>query len=376
MKIDMKFLRDLRVNYKTAEKFPYIGERQPIKRDLVNVFIPGWLNEALNDPKIPATLNDPLKLLLKNLFGDDELAFRWTMQWMREFMHTFRVMTAPIFWSIQGTGKTMLAEAFAEAIGDWTKTPPKKDDIQFNSWIDKTVIIFEESSSGSKRDGKDLGDLLKDWLTGVEKTIEAKGKDPVKKTIRSCFIFNSNISDQVAPVYIEDSDRRFTVIRNDDATILTDLWTDEDYMRWNSGEYQKQLMKWIYNLPKDPKIDVRRGLDSKWKQEVIRMNKTNQEEALEEILMTTNGFISNEALIERMKREFGISTTAKKNGIILKRLHMNSVLQWDPSVGHTVRGYIFNANVEDLKKDANNVPLTEIDKIFTDVEVVENEDDE
>lgn len=341
--VSKKDLVNLKIRYKTEEKFPFIGEKMSVRKDIVNTFIPGWLHKALTDDNIPAQLNEPLQKLIDNLFGDDEDTKKWTLQWFREFMHTFSALTSPVFWEIPGCGKSMIAEAFGDAIGDWIDLPLKKDDIQFNAWQEHTVIIAEECSSGSKRDGKDLGDMFKNMITGEEVTIEAKGKDPVKKHIKNCFIFNANISEQISPVFIEDKDRRWTIIRNDDARNLIDIWTREDFDRWDSGEYKMQLMKWIYNIPKDDKVDVRKSHDNKWKQEVIRMSKNNVELAIEEIVETFSGFISNADLIEMIHRDYGIFTTARANGNILKKLGYLSRRQRDYE-GKVVRGYLLHGS--------------------------------
>lgn len=294
--------------YKTAFKKAYVGLEEPVRRDRVNMFIPGWLQEALDDQSIPSTLDRRLEIYLKNLFGDDE-SMNWTLQWMRKFMHDFKVMTAPVFWGNPGVGKSMLAEAFGEAIGDWINTPLNMDDMKFNDWLHNTVIIFEESSSGSKLDGKKLGDILKDWITSDEVTIESKGKDPIKVKAQRCFIFNANINESFAPVYIEDKDRRFTVIKNENGVNLTTLWSGEDYEWWKTTG-RKQLMKYIYMMPEDPSVDLSKGLDNKAKQEVQAMAKPNVDSALEDFLETHAGMQVTATEIVKELSEARILTNA------------------------------------------------------------------
>lgn len=314
-KID-ELKRGYKIRFKHSYKMPFIGTEEPIRKDRTNLFVPGWLGEALNDDSIPNELDERHKIMLLNLFGDDEMTMKWTLQWMRKFMHDFKVMTAPVFWGHPGVGKSMLAEAFGEAIGDWTKTPANKDDIRFNDWLRKTVIIFEESSSGTKREGKDFGDLLKDWITSDSITVEAKGKDAITVEGRRCFIFNSNISDIISPVYIEDKDRRFTVIKNDEGVNLITLWKPEDY-RWWDDIGKKQLMKWIYLMPEDPGIDLSAGVDNQAKHEVQELSRPSFDIVLEEILQDNDGMNLSSTDILDMLRERGIKsgstiTIAKK----------------------------------------------------------------
>lgn len=349
-----KDIATMKIRYKEGRKWPFVGVRDAVRKDIVNTFIPGWLGKVIKDDKIPSELNEKLEMFLNNIFGDDIEARTWTLQWMREFMHSFDALTSPVFWGIQGNGKTMFTKAFGEAIGDWIKTPPKKDDIQFNAWQDHTVIIFEESSSGSKREGKDLGDLLKDWITEVEKTIEAKGKDPVKKMIKSCYLFNANISESVAPVFIEENDRRYTIIRNDNAKNLVDIWNEEDFKHWDSGEWPKQLMKWIYNLPKDKTVDVHRGLQSKWKQQIVNMNKPNLEIAIEQMIEMFNAnnvkWKSCKEIFDIIKDEYGISASTRAIGNILVNLGYHSKPK--KIMGEVKKVYVFNEDQGDTEESS------------------------
>lgn len=99
-KFELKDIKEFEVRFKNAMKRPYIGKKHGVKKDVVNTFIPGWLYQALHDESIPNELNEPLEKLLNNLFGENDLERRWTLQWMREFMHTFTVITAPVFWQL------------------------------------------------------------------------------------------------------------------------------------------------------------------------------------------------------------------------------------------------------------------------------------
>ena len=158
--------------------------------------------------------------------------------------------------------------------------------------------------------------------------------------MQSCYIFNANISDNVAPVFIEDNDRRYTIITNDNAKNLREIWTDNDYENWEKGIYKKQLMKWIYNLPKDYSIDVKKGIDNASKQAVINLGKNNIELALEDLAATFTGWLSTGDLIDVVYRQYGIRSTARANGNILRKLGFNSVVR--NVDGHNSRGYLFN----------------------------------
>ena len=73
-----------------------------------------------------------------------------------------------------------LVECFGSAIGDWHSHKQNQiEDVRFNSWINHTVLILDEVSCGSKKDGKALGDYLKSLITQLSQSIEEKGKEAV-----------------------------------------------------------------------------------------------------------------------------------------------------------------------------------------------------
>ena len=306
--IDPKDLQDFTVQYKQIIFQPCLKKDLYVNDKIVNVFRPGNLSEIINDKNIPDKLNTPLEVYLNNLFGDNEVERKWTLQWMRHYMHNFKKMlTAPVFWDKPGIGKSMLAEAFGRSIGNWAS--PKQSQIEdnrFNAWIKNAVIILDEVSCGSKKDGKAFGDYLKGLITQEMQTIEHKGRDLIETFIPNCFIFTANTNNYIPPVFLEENDRRYTIIRNDNSKNLMELWTDEDFIKWNSGEYQNILIKYIYNLPEDKSVNLNHGLVSKYKTEVLEMSKNKFELVAEDIYkeFVEREFISNEELKDYLKENY------------------------------------------------------------------------
>lgn len=306
--IDPKDLQDFTVQYKQIIFQPCLKKDLYVNDKIVNVFRPGNLSDIIADTNIPDKLNQPLEIYLNNLFGHNELERKWTLQWMRNYMHNFKKMlTAPVFWDKPGIGKSMLAEAFGRSIGNWVS--PKQSQIEdnrFNAWIKNAVIILDEVSCGSKKDGKAFGDYLKGLITQEMQTIEHKGRDLVETFIPNCFIFTANTNNYIPPVFLEENDRRYTIIRNDNSKNLMELWTTEDFDKWNSGEYQNILIKYIYNLPEDKTINLNHGLVSKYKAEVLEMSKNKFELAAEDIYneFVEREFLSNEELKDYLKENY------------------------------------------------------------------------
>lgn len=288
-KIERKSLNDLCIPFKTSYKQPILEKDIKIEADKVNVFNPGWLSKAILDPNIPNKLTPALEVLLNNIFGTDKITKNWVLQWMRHYMHTFdKMMTAVVFWGSPGTGKSMLAEAFGQAIGD-SHSPKQNqiEDVRFNTWVNHAVLILDEVSSGSKKDGKAFGDYLKGLITQPIQSIEGKGKEQIQVRINNCFIITSNTSSYIAPVFIEEKDRRYTIVCNDDEdkNLRSDkLWSENDFNDWDSGNSKKILMKYIYNLPEDKSIILNKGIDNSHKQTIQNLSKNSSELIIDEFI--------------------------------------------------------------------------------------------
>jgi hypothetical protein len=166
-----------------------------------------------------------------------------------------------------------LVECFGSAIGDWHSPKQNQiEDVRFNSWINHTVLILDEVSCGSKKDGKAFGDYLKSLITQLSQSIEENGKEAVSMKINNCFMFTSNKSSWIAPIFIESKskDRRYTIVGNKNSKNLRkdNLWSQKDFNDWDKGYLQKVLMKYIYNLPEDKSISLNYGIDNEFKSEI------------------------------------------------------------------------------------------------------------
>lgn len=317
-----KDFKDLIINYKQNTFTPGLVKDLKVKKNTVNAFRCGFLSNIIDDEHIPSQLNNALEIFLDNIFGENQNERKWVLQWMRDYMHNFdKMVTAPVFWGIPGCGKSMLVEAFGRAIGN--SISPKQTQVEesrFNSWIMNAVIILDEISCGSKKDGKAFGDYLKSLITQEYQTIEFKGRDIASEVrIPNCYLFTSNISDYIPPVFLEENDRRYTIIRNDDSRNLIELWTDDDFKNWNSGLYKKILMKYIYNLEEDKSVDIRKGLPTKYKNEILEMSKNNNQIAAEEFYKDHKGtgFISISELREKVK-DYGVEYSISFGKILRK----------------------------------------------------------
>jgi len=305
---DVKDLNDFTVKYKQLVFIPCLKKDLYINDKIVNTFKPGFLSDIINDESISSELNEPLEKYLNNLFGKNIVEKNWVLQWMRNYLHNFKKMlTAPVFWDKPGIGKSMLAEAFGTAVGNWVS--PKQNQIEdsrFNSWIKNAVIILDEVSCGSKKDGKAFGDYLKGLITQEVQTIEHKGRDLSDTIISNCFIFTANYNNYIPPVFIEEYDRRYTIIRNDESKNLDKIWTEDDFDKWNSGEYKKILIKYIYNLPEDKSVNLNHGLETKYKLEVFDMSKNKTEIAVDEIYQEFKEkvFVTNEEIKDYLKDNY------------------------------------------------------------------------
>ena len=251
MQVPFKSIKDFKtysVPFKSEYKNPVLARNIKVEAEKINLFTPGWLSEALDDPNIPSQLTPALTTLLDNLFGKDDQTRHWTLQWMRNFMHNFqKMMTAVVFWGDPGCGKSMIAECFGAAIGDFHSPKQNQiEDVRFNTWVNHAVLILDEVSCGSKKDGKSFGDYLKSLITQPIQSVEGKCKDIMLMKINNCYLFTSNVSTWIVPLFIENKDRRYTIVCNENSKNLRNdkLWSQKDFDDWDSGYLQKVLMKY------------------------------------------------------------------------------------------------------------------------------------
>jgi hypothetical protein len=121
-----------------------------------------------------------------------------------------KLYTALVVWSIgQGIGKSLLGETM-EGIYGRNYGVIDNDDLgsKFNAWAVRKQFVLGNEVAG--RDSKELMFKVRDMVTRITMKIENKGVDPYWITDCINYYVSSN---SARPVYAQDDERRFLVVR-------------------------------------------------------------------------------------------------------------------------------------------------------------------
>lgn len=135
--------------------------------------------------------------------------FAYAKKWICHTVNGEKMQTALILKSVQGTGKSSISEFLMEHVIGQKASSQINNSKSFTSHFNKelhgkTFVVLEEPAQ-SESDWNNLGNSLKNPITGKVLQIEGKGENPIKvKNIMSIIIFANH-----DPFKIESSDRRF-----------------------------------------------------------------------------------------------------------------------------------------------------------------------
>lgn len=220
------------------------------EEDAVNISPSFPITHLIPYDKINMEGMRPILDHIKNIWCDgDDYLYRYTISYLH---HVFnfsekrkRSDKALILLGEEGTGKTLLLEAFIEhflgfnmaskvAITDFKE--------KFNSQFrDKVVILCEEfEAAGSKQDKKLMGSL-KNFITANIIDIEAKHENKASYVRNYCnLLFSTNTID---PLIFSEKDRRFFILQVSSSKI-----GDASYFgKLNSALQNKTVMKHLFS---------------------------------------------------------------------------------------------------------------------------------
>ncbi len=175
---------------------------------------------------IPVTISK----LLYNVFNGDEIMQDHFLNWLAYIVQNReRTGTAWVFAGKQGTGKGILVETIIKGIfgshGSYNITDANLES-QFNAYLDSKLIVAINEASVDNRQSRALtNNRLKTWITDEIIHINRKNIKEIE-TLNYCnFIFMSN---EVTPVHIESTDRRFNIVETGAALTTLDWFNGND----------------------------------------------------------------------------------------------------------------------------------------------------
>jgi hypothetical protein len=166
---------------------------------------------------------------LRIVSGNDDQVFAYIENWLAHILQRPSVKTkvAIVVQGEQGAGK----DTFFDAVGDnifgkqyylSTNTPENDIFAKFNARAGHKILVkFEEANFQTN---KENADKLKGLITSTHGRIEKKGHDPIELEDFTNIVMTTN---NEIPVVIEDTDRRFMLVKASSERIGdTAFWDD------------------------------------------------------------------------------------------------------------------------------------------------------
>lgn len=184
----------------------------------INIFN-GWkssLVDEVNDDVVA-----PILFHIKEIFcsGNEEY-YNYFIHWLADLVQRpdKKIGTAIVLQSPQGAGKNIFFDWFNNyVIGASQSTTIQSLELivgKFNSVLENKMLIIVNEICSKKRMVEQF-EIMKTLITDTTQQIERKGLDPIRYDSYTRFVFCSNSE---KPVHIEETDRRYFVLKFDKPT--------------------------------------------------------------------------------------------------------------------------------------------------------------
>ncbi len=197
---------------------------------------PGWGAEPAK-----SSVDLWLKLTQYIFKGAEKGALEWFYDWCAFPIQNpgVKMFSAVVIHGIhQGTGKTMIGYHLGEIYGKNFKEI-HDDDLEETYWAENKQFILGDEVSG--KDNRQYANTLKRLITGRDVDVNIKFIPQYTLPNRMNFLFTSQ---HVDSFFIEDKDRRFTVIEVEDAPLPESFYKQYDEWLWRGGG-ASHLMQWL-----------------------------------------------------------------------------------------------------------------------------------
>jgi hypothetical protein len=170
-----------------------------------------------------------------------------------------KILWAPLFQGVQGTGKTSIAKILSVALGEshvrTVSSSRFKDGARFNSWAAGRLVNVLEELKITGHNRHDIEGALKELITNETIDVEAKGRDSynVRNTVNYiCFTNHMNA------LPLSSDDRRYWVIyigRKDRDSLpgAAGMSYEEYFNRYHSAlrDHGREICRWLTDLEID-----------------------------------------------------------------------------------------------------------------------------
>lgn len=191
-----------------------------------------------------------IQALLNNLLKNDYVRLNYFINWLSAALVTLQKNgTAIVFKGVQGTGKGVLYEQIIQPIiGEkYTYTFSNHDlKSNFNKNLQNKLFVVGNEIKGDFREGNNIYETLKIWVTDKDLRIEIKGKDAFQVTnYFNLLLFSNNET----PLQIQASDRRYTVFETNNKKLIDIAVNDFGYK--SSKKFIEGIRKELFDFVRD-----------------------------------------------------------------------------------------------------------------------------
>lgn len=330
----------------TKEKFCKAWGDDPQKRTYHNMdFIPpplvcseetfniwrGFDVELYKCDDVADQVNDIIEFIKSVVCASDETSYNYIIKWIANLFQTpgSRTKTSIVIIGKQGDGKSYFTELLTAMIGDAMSYTTGNAAEYFERFdggarLHKILNVFNEINFEVM--GKQA-DYLKGLITDAKIRHETKGVDPIEVQNHARFIFTSN---SAAPIKIEQTDRRFVVLR-------TSSSRNNDYEYWSkmqSYKSNKAVLRGLYEYLMN--VDIPKKYDWKEERPITEDYKEIAGRSIDTIFM----FLTYIVYTQRLETEtYTTSKLCEKYNSFLTRFHFNKTVS-PVMFGRTLNGLI------------------------------------
>jgi hypothetical protein len=312
---------------------------------------------------------------IKNLCGNDDKVFNWFINWLsRLFKNPGKLSnTAPIFKSIEGTGKDLFFNWIGNKImgSEYYLNTEKTDLIfgRFTSSIENKILIIINETSGKAT--FQINENIKAAITAEYNQIEHKGLKPYqnKNNIGYGFLTNND-----NPVKVSPTDRRFCGIECNNQFANNAEYMKELINEMNSGKYDRAFYNYLLSIESNDYDFTNNRPITSFYEEMKEMNLPVIAKFLEDLCYEYTNIVESEFTSGNMYNKFNdyikqnnfkIEMTSTKFGIEIKRY--SSII-----AGRTSDKRFYKINFANLKEElkkkynieftTNETPIIELEK--------------